>query len=183
MSQPLARWCLFLAAFSLVLGGIGSDAQAKRRGKRRQGKRALTALHAPSYRECPPSREASDQEELEEELQEGRRSKSLRPKRVQRGRVSYYHDSLAGNCTASGESYDPEAHTAASRTLPLGTIVRVVRLDNGQSVMVRINDRGPQRKRRILDLSRGAAESLDMIEKGVVRVRVEVLRYGRRSSS
>ena len=93
-----------------------------------------------------------------------------------RGRASYYHDSLAGNHTANGDIYDPAAFTAASRELPFGTVLRVVRVDGGQSVLVRVNDRGPfGNRRRILDLSRAAAESIDMIRAGVVDVRVEVL--------
>ncbi len=99
---------------------------------------------------------------------------------VLEGRASYYADSLAGNSTASGEPYDPEAYTAASRDLPFGTRVRVTRLDSeGQpmaSVIVRVNDRGPHRDHsRILDLSRAAAEALDMIRAGVVDIRAEIL--------
>lgn len=96
--------------------------------------------------------------------------------RVLDGRASYYSDSLAGRPTASGEPYDPRALTAASRDLPFGTRVRVTRLDTGATVTVRINDRGPFRdRRRILDLSRAAAERLDMIRAGVVAIRAEVL--------
>jgi len=96
--------------------------------------------------------------------------------RVLRGRASYYHDSLAGNSTASGEPYDPRKRTAASRTLPFGTRLRVTRVDNGRSTLVRVNDRGPfGRRARILDLSRRAAEDLDMIRAGVVTIRAEVL--------
>lgn len=95
---------------------------------------------------------------------------------VMEGRVSYYHDSLAGNHTSNGERYDPKKLTAASRTLPFGTRVRVVRIDNGRSVVVRVNDRGPFGDRgRILDLSRAAARELEMIAAGVVEVRAEVL--------
>ena len=99
---------------------------------------------------------------------------------VLEGRASYYADSLAGNSTASGEPYDPQAYTAASRDLPFGTRVRVTRLDGeGQpmaSVIVRVNDRGPHRDHsRILDLSRAAAEALDMIRAGVVDIRAEIL--------
>ena len=66
--------------------------------------------------------------------------------------------------------------TAASRDLPFGTIVRVVRVDTGASVVVRVNDRGPfGDRRRILDLSRAAAERLDMIRAGVVTIRAEIL--------
>ncbi|MEZ4337620.1 MAG: septal ring lytic transglycosylase RlpA family protein [Sandaracinaceae bacterium] len=95
---------------------------------------------------------------------------------VMTGRASYYADSLAGRPTASGEPYDPTRLTAASRDLPFGTRVRVTRVDTGATVEVRINDRGPFRDRgRILDLSRAAAERLDMIRAGVVEVRAEVL--------
>jgi len=102
------------------------------------------------------------------------------PLRILEGRASYYADSLAGRPTASGEPYDPRALTAASRDLPFGTIVRVVRLSaDGRElgrVTVRINDRGPHRDlTRILDLSRAAAEELDMIRAGVVPIRAEVL--------
>jgi rare lipoprotein A len=76
---------------------------------------------------------------------------------------------LAGNLTANGERYDPAAPTAAHRTLPLGTVVDVVRRD-GRAVRVRINDRGPYVDGRILDLSRGAATALDMLRAGVVEV-------------
>lgn len=92
------------------------------------------------------------------------------------GKASYYHASLAGNTTANGEVYDPALLTAASRDLPFGTIVRVTRIDNGKQVTVRVNDRGPfGDKSRILDLSRAAAEQLDMVRAGVVKIRAEVL--------
>lgn len=99
------------------------------------------------------------------------------------GKASYYHDSLAGNRTANGERYDPSAFTAASRTLPFGTELRVTRVDTGASVDVRVNDRGPfGRRTRILDLSRAAAERLDMIRAGVVQVRVRVLQRPTKST-
>jgi rare lipoprotein A len=92
------------------------------------------------------------------------------------GRASYYADSLAGRPTASGEPYDPTLLTAASRTLAFDTVVRVIRIDNGQSVIVRINDRGPfGNRQRVLDLSRAAAERIDMVRAGVVRIRAEVI--------
>lgn len=92
------------------------------------------------------------------------------------GQASYYHDSLSGNPTASGELYDPRVYTAAHRTLPFATVLRVTRTDSGQSVIVRVNDRGPfGDNARILDLSRRAAEQLDMLGDGVVQVRAEVL--------
>src|SRR5690606_15659747 len=92
------------------------------------------------------------------------------------GKATYYADSLAGNSTASGEVYDPKEHTAAHKKLPFGTVVRVVREDTSAVTYARINDRGPfGEKDRIIDLSRAAAEELDMMKAGVVSVRVEVV--------
>lgn len=95
--------------------------------------------------------------------------------RVQQGVASLYSDSFHGRKTASGERYDRTALTAAHKTLPIGTEVRVTRVKTGDSVVVRINDRGPFIKGRIIDLSREAARELGMVKKGVVKVRVEVL--------
>lgn len=92
-----------------------------------------------------------------------------------RGGASYYADKFVGRQTASGEVYTHRKLTAAHRTLPFGTRVRVTRLDTGAEVIVRINDRGPFKRSRIIDLSRSAAERLDMIEPGVVQVEIEVL--------
>ncbi len=98
---------------------------------------------------------------------------------VLEGKATYYADWLAGNHTANGDIYDPTRLTAASRDLPFGSIVRVTRRDTGRHVLVRINDRGPFRdKRRILDLSRAAAAELEMLERGVVDIRAEVLVLG-----
>ena len=95
------------------------------------------------------------------------------------GKATYYADSLAGNHTASGEPYDPKAFTAAHKKLPFGTVVRVIRVDDGSVTYVRINDRGPfGPKERIIDLSRAAAEELGMLRAGVVRVRVEIVKRG-----
>lgn len=99
-----------------------------------------------------------------------------RPRRVLSGFASYYANSLAGNLTASGAPYDPQLYSAAHRTLPFGTRLRVTRTDAKQApVCVTVNDRGPfAGRRRIVDLSRRAAEQLEMIGEGVVPVRVEV---------
>ncbi len=95
------------------------------------------------------------------------------------GRASYYADRFEGRSTASGEPYRARELTAASRDLPFGTIVRVIRVDTGAAVVVRVNDRGPfGDERRILDLSRAAAEALDMIRAGVIEIRAEILERG-----
>ena len=92
------------------------------------------------------------------------------------GRASYYSDRLAGRSTASGEPYRTSEFTAASRELRFGTILRVTRTDTGAVTYVRVNDRGPfGDRRRIIDLSRAAAEELDMIRAGVVDVHVEIV--------
>jgi len=90
-----------------------------------------------------------------------------------RGQASYYADSLQGNKTASGEPYDRNAMTAAHRTLDFGTMVKVTYLKTGKTVTVKINDRGPHAKGRIIDLSGAAAEKIGMIEDGHGEVTIE----------
>ncbi len=94
---------------------------------------------------------------------------------VEEGIASWYGHPYHGRRTASGEIYDMEKLTAAHRTLPFGTQVRVESLDNHKSVDVRINDRGPSSMDRLIDLSRAAARRLDLIGPGTARVRLEVL--------
>ncbi|MEE9101430.1 MULTISPECIES: septal ring lytic transglycosylase RlpA family protein [Pseudomonas] len=91
------------------------------------------------------------------------------------GTASYYGKAHHGKRTASGERFNLNALTAAHRTLPFGTQVKVTNLDNGRSVVVRINDRGPFRRGRIIDLSRAAAEQLNMLRSGTAPVRLESL--------
>lgn len=94
------------------------------------------------------------------------------------GWASYYARAHDGLRTASGERYDMDELTAAHRTLPFGTRVRVTNLENGRQVVVRINDRGPFRKGRILDLSYAAARRLGLLGRGVAKVRIQVLGGG-----
>lgn len=88
-------------------------------------------------------------------------------------RACYQGDEMAGRRTASGERFDPDALTAASRTLPIGSTVIVTNPKNGKSVRVRINDRGPHVRGRSLDLSRRAAGELGITEKGVARLKIQ----------
>ena len=115
----------------------------------------------------------------------GRRYRVLGSSRgfVQRGLASWYGPKFHGRLTANGEVYDMEANTAAHRTLPLGTYVRVRRVDGGGQVVVRINDRGPFVKGRIIDLSRAGARSLHMLDAGVAEVVVEALGEKEREGS
>ncbi|HYF03301.1 MAG TPA: septal ring lytic transglycosylase RlpA family protein [Patescibacteria group bacterium] len=92
-----------------------------------------------------------------------------------RGLASYYGDKFHGRTTANGEIFDQQQLTAAHRSFPFGTIVKVTNIKNNQSVVVRVNDRGPFVDGRIIDLSRQAAEKIDMIRAGVAEVEIEVL--------
>ncbi|MBE9004355.1 septal ring lytic transglycosylase RlpA family protein [Fortiea sp. LEGE XX443] len=92
-----------------------------------------------------------------------------------RGIASYYGYDWAGNKTASGQRFNPEAMTAAHRSLPFGTQVRVTNTRNGRSVVVRINDRGPYIRGRVIDLSSGAARVIGMMGSGIAPVHIEVL--------
>jgi len=91
------------------------------------------------------------------------------------GIASWYGPGFHGKTTANGELYDMYAFTAAHKTLPFGTVVEVVDLDTGRSVVVRINDRGPFVPGRIIDLSYAAAEALGILERGTARVGLIVL--------
>jgi rare lipoprotein A len=91
------------------------------------------------------------------------------------GLASWYGNEYHGRRTASGEIFDEEAMTAAHRELPFGAIVQVTNLTNGKSVRVRINDRGPFVRGRVIDLSKGAARKIGMLNDGVVPVRLDVL--------
>ena len=92
---------------------------------------------------------------------------------VEEGDASYYADALDGNKTASGEPYDKNAFTAAHRTLPFGTKVKVTYLKTGETVDVVINDRGPHAKGRIIDLSGAAAKKIGIVDDGHGKVSIE----------
>lgn len=91
------------------------------------------------------------------------------------GLASYYSDFFHSQRTASGEKYDTSLYTAAHLELPFGQEVRIIRKDNNKSVKVRINDRGPFNRRRIIDLSKAAAKELGMLDDGVIEVTLEIL--------
>jgi rare lipoprotein A len=101
-------------------------------------------------------------------------------RQVQTGQASWYGPGFAGNPTASGERFRPCKRTAAHKTLPFGTVVKVTRTDSGERVRVVINDRGPYVDGRIIDLSRKAARRIDMIDDGVAPVELKVVGCRRR---
>ncbi|HQT92392.1 MAG TPA: septal ring lytic transglycosylase RlpA family protein [Candidatus Kryptobacter bacterium] len=95
------------------------------------------------------------------------------------GAASYYSYGFNGKKTASGEIFDKNAYTAAHREFPFGTLLRVTNLDNNKSVEVKVNDRGPFAKGRIIDLSEAAARAIGMIQTGTADVKIEVLKWGK----
>lgn len=98
-----------------------------------------------------------------------------RVRSVSRGQASWYGPGFFGNRTANGEVFRPGTLTAAHRTLPFGTLVRVTNLWNGRTAVVRINDRGPFHGNRVIDLAHGAAHELGLVASGVASVKLEVL--------
>ena len=99
-------------------------------------------------------------------------------KRIFTGVSSYYGPNFHGKLTANGEVYDMYGVTAAHKEIPLNTVARVTNLDNGKSLILRINDRGPYIDGRILDCSYGAAKKLDFLTQGTANVKIEVIEWG-----
>jgi rare lipoprotein A (peptidoglycan hydrolase) len=95
--------------------------------------------------------------------------------RTQIGIASWYGAHWHGKKTASGDHFNMYDHTAAHKSLPLGTIAKVTNLENGKETIVKINDRGPYKKGRIIDLSHAAAKSIGMLKDGTAKVKVEVI--------
>lgn len=126
--------------------------------------RALTMLAAPLLLALPAAAQDVDDED-----------DAVVETEVATGMASYYSREIAGNRTANGEVCDPRALTAAHRTLPFGSKVRVTNLANGQSVVVRINDRGPFGRGRVIDISHAAAKEIGMHRSGTARVRLALL--------
>ncbi len=93
------------------------------------------------------------------------------------GIASWYGADFEGRLTSNGEIYDMYAFTAAHKTLPLGTVVKVNNLDNGKSVEVRINDRGPYVVGRVIDLTKADAEAIDMTKTGTAHVKLEIVKW------
>lgn len=96
-------------------------------------------------------------------------------RQIQSGLATFYHAAFHGRRTANGEKFNNNAFTAAHRTLPFGTRVRVINLSNNRSVVVRVNDRGPMLKDRVIDLTQRAARELGFLFHGIARVEFEVL--------
>lgn len=136
---------------------------------------ALLLVASPLFAGCAPAVARADASATRAVVGKPPSPPTAGAPRAQSGMASWYGPGFAGRRTANGEVFDPSQLTAAHRELPFNTLVRVVNETNGESVVVRINDRGPFKGGRIIDLSRAAAEAVGMIGSGVARVRLEVL--------
>lgn len=151
----LARRLFSGIALATLLGlaGCGGGAEATGRGAVTPG--------SPVPEAAPPASKPAD--------------KPATTGREERGGASYYADKFKGRPTASGELYEPTLMTAAHKTLPFGTVVLVERVSDGRWIEVRINDRGPHVRGRIIDLSRRAAEALGIVRAGVADVVLRIV--------
>lgn len=117
----------------------------------------------------------NDIEWTKKSMKDLRELEALKRKGLKIGIASYYHDKYDGRLTANGEVFSQDSLTAAHRALKFGTYVKVSNMDNNRSVVVRINDRGPFIYNRDIDLSRKAFEMIADTNKGLIRVRIEIL--------
>jgi peptidoglycan lytic transglycosylase len=120
---------------------------------------------------CAPSSKFSSKKS-------SRKTTNVRDGEVIVGYASYYADKFHGRLTANGETFNMHDYTAAHRNLPFGTVLLVTNLENGKKVKVRVNDRGPFVKGRILDLSPQAAKDIGLIKNGVAKVNIKILKLG-----
>jgi rare lipoprotein A len=133
-------------------------------------------------RETPPIAEVPSPPETEPAPPIATIPEPSQPTTMETGLASWYGTKFHGKLTASGEVFNQEKFTAAHPTLPWGSRVKVTNLDNGKSVDVRINDRGPFKRGRIIDVSRAAARALGMVGRGITTVRVEWLSDSEKSN-
>jgi len=140
---------------------------------------SLGAAQGPNNSEATPARARSVESKPEIRKQASKKAPNQKAP-YQVGTASWYGSYFDGKPTASGEAYDMHDLTAAHPTLPLGSYVRVTNLHNGRAVVVRVNDRGPIVQGRIIDLSYGAAQVLQFQEKGLQRVRLDMVKRGNR---
>ena len=135
----------------------------------------ICCTNAPRYSKSELPRQTKDKKISDK----NKKNKSLKKHRkVLKGVSSFYAEDFHGKLTANGEIYDMYGLTAAHKTMPLNTICRVTNLENNKSLILRINDRGPYIKGRILDCSYGAAKKLDFIKQGTTMVKIEVIEWG-----
>ncbi len=181
---PSLSSLLALSFMSVLIAGCAGKGSAKKVDKRPHYQRD-TGSYAAKPPEKPAKAKAREKNAPPRARTPARETEAaiIRPPQeeessggiTQIGSISFYGRKFHGRKTASGEKFNMHDLTAAHPKLPFGTRVKVTNLSNGKTVTVRINDRGPFAGRRILDVSRAAAEVLGMVNAGVVRARLEVL--------
>jgi rare lipoprotein A len=166
---------LLPATAAFALGGVEGSRETGGvpRDKGLAGISASTDSLIPDIRSSDASAALPPQPSEVEEGQDGALTSVMRP--LDGGMASYYGSRFAGRLTASGERFDARALTAAHRTLPFGSKVRVTNRRNGKSVIVRINDRGPFHGARVIDLSKAAAQEIGLIRRGRANVNLSLL--------
>ncbi len=163
---------LFLTALALAALALATGCSSEKSTSKQTTHRAVTSA-AQSSKKTSTTTKGNTTSKTDSNS--GKTSAKKTTGKTEKGQASYYADKFHGRATASGEKYDKKKLTGAHRTLPFGTIVRVTNTANGKSVDIRINDRGPFKAGRIVDVSRAAAEKLDMIKAGVINCTMEVI--------
>lgn len=167
LRRGLTAVALLLLAATLTLPGCSSEKSTSRQTTHRVVSGGKTASQTTKRQPAPAKQQGR---------QTSKAGSQTKPQgKVEKGQASYYADKFQGRSTASGEKYDKRKFTGAHRTLPFGTVVRVTNTATGQSVDIRINDRGPFKAGRVVDVSRAAAEKLGMIQAGVINCTVQVI--------
>ncbi len=165
---------LFLTAIAIAALSLATGCSSEKSTSKQTTHRAVTSS-AQSSKKTSNTAKGNTSSKTTAKTNSGKTSAKKTTGKTEKGQASYYADKFHGRATASGEKYDKKKLTGAHRTLPFGTIVRVTNTANGKSVDVRINDRGPFKAGRIVDVSRAAAEKLDMIKAGVINCTMEVI--------
>jgi len=176
--QLFRKTLLAAAATAILLAGCASPyhPQGWESTSSPKPMAATQAGHKSGKKELSAKRKASGTHSDAETPRASGRAQANTPVGKKRlGEATYYAAYFEGRLTASGEPYDSQAMTAAHKTLPFGTKVKVTALDSGETAVVRINDRGPFVEGRIIDLSRKAAEQLDLVHDGATEVQLQVL--------
>ncbi len=179
---PLGALALLLSGSGVAVPVLAESARTESDSRVAMARPADTAPAAePSNQAQPTEPVAIRQQESEApaaEAQPEPTAPAPTPRRVKlagTGEASWYGPGFFGNRTANGEVFRPGTMTAAHRTLPFGTKVKVTNLWNGRTAIVRINDRGPFHGNRIIDLAHGAAQRLGLVSSGIAQVRLEVV--------
>lgn len=175
----LSRWAA-MASSLMVLGGVFGGCAAVQQAVNTPDPQTVEKTASEAATEQPQliHTDAKAEESHREWHQNDGKAVTPPGNHTLAGEASWYGKQFHGRLTANGETYDMYSQTAAHKTLPLGSVVRVSRPDTRQSVVVRVNDRGPYAKDRVIDLSYGAASDLDMVDSGTAKVEVEVLEVG-----